>query len=109
MSKDQVSGSLTLSLSGLADAVAERVTETLRAEMHPQVPIFQREAVIGVLTGLGVPYDLAAHVAEELPRYQMAIVSTAPPEEVTAVPRLLAPEEVDQESAVAWFKKEVGL
>lgn len=108
MSKDQVSGSLTLSLSGLADAVAERVTEALRAETTRQDHLSLDESV-RLLVGQVVPVAYGEQVGKSIATrlWDLGYRITGP--ETTAVPRLLDPEEVDQESAVAWFKKEVGL
>lgn len=94
MSKDQVSGSLTLSLSGLADAVADvvaaRVEQTFReVNAPPQLQVYSRDALIGVLTGLGLDYATASQLHTDLTSYGLAMIAL--PEGMT--------QEVPQEPA----------
>lgn len=80
MSKDQVSGSLTLSLGGLADAVADivaaRVEQTFReATAPPQLQVYDREALIGVLVGLGFPFGQAEAIHHNLTAMGLAVIA----------------------------------
>lgn len=102
MSKDQVSGSLTLSLSGLADAVAERVAEEVRAAVQPQRPEFlSDQEAADVLSGhgaLALNDTEAMSLAASLRRGGYGLV------QILGDPVVTTPIE----SPVAWFEREVA-
>lgn len=105
MSKDQVSGSLTLSLSGLADAVAERVSKEIRAAVNPEIKVYDRDQVISLLTGFGLEYVVAAQIYGALVEYRLAVIAL--PDGMHHEPE--PPVTPDTGSAEEWFRKEVGL
>ncbi len=108
MSKEQVSGSLTLSLGGLADEVAgevvTRLASTLRELAGP--PPLSIVGTIRFLVGYGIPHEQAQGIANALAGEgrALAIVPFPDRSHQVALPDTSAPE-----SAVAWFEREVGL
>lgn len=114
MSKDQVSGSVTLSLGGLADGLADRLApmfKGLAADIAKvsTPPLYKHAGIVGVLTGYGVPYDLADHVAREMAASGKAMINVEPDGDVSYQQATSnATPGTQPESAVAWFEREVG-
>lgn len=94
MSKEQVSGSLTLSLGGLADQVATEVVTRLASTLSELTPVpMSIVGTIRLLVGYGVPHEQAQGIAQALAAEGRAIALVPFPER----PHLQHRDEVSQE------------
>lgn len=102
MSKEQVSGSLTLSLGGLADEVAGEVVNRLRGLIQPQVQVFDHHELMRILaSGLGLTYEEAGAITRTLAQHGLMVVQI-PEGTIQESPQ------AEPESAAAWFEREVN-
>lgn len=105
--KEQVSGSLTLSLGGLADQVAGEVVTRLEATLRELAPVpLSIVGTIRLLVGYGIPHEQAQGIAQALAAEGRAIALVPFPDR----PYLQHHDEVPPaapESAADWFEREV--